>query len=620
MLCKNASLNETPSEIPNTVITLDLSYNAISDLTASTFSKKGMSQLTSLYVYNNKIHNINRNAFTSLKNLKSIFMGDNKITYIHPETFMNSTDLEELDLHGNNIILTDNGPFHHLVNLFSLNLASCNLSRIPNATFQKTVKLSKLDVSSNKLTYVDDHLFDNLNSLKFLNLSGNLLTSVNFLLVLSTRRLQEISLYVYKNKLANLTGDVLKRMGVLKTLDMHQNPLTCRCWDRNLPLGVLQQCSEYKNYSQIYVLDCSNKTAPVAPVFVTEVVTVETKSTESSVPEELDFEIHENETTIISRDYSVLNVSSNDLNIVTDAPIPRNLPEDIPRTDVIIVATAMSVTLVIFVAVIVMCFFLSKETTSVSDERDFENHQKECDSDNHQQERQCQVCRIYQNYTPICDHKNARQIVNTSKKNALKFAIQQYNLAVLEAYETLTREGYEESCLYVPLSEDNLRHMRNCHSDCTQSSPVPTKIPCDKEIKTGTSGVKHSSFAPENHEDIVWMCVENTSVYESAIATFPRHSWTEHSTKRVASYMTRPPQKVHWSGMYRHSSLERPQHFYSQSCLPTSESTPVPRRQRRTHYSPRQMNSQNTCDLFSGRQIPSESCSLSTEHLYEELK
>lgn len=618
ILCKNASFTEAPSGIPNTVITLDLSYNAISNLTGTSFSNKGMSQLTSLYIYNNKIRNIDPEAFKSLKNLKSLFMGDNKLTYIHPDTFKCNTNLEELDLHGNNISLRDKGPFRDLVNLFSLNLASCNLNRIPNATFQGTVKLSRLDMSNNKLTDIDDHLFDDLNSLKVLNLSGNVLTSVDFLLVLSTRSLQEISLYVYDNKLANLSTDILKRMGDLKNLDMHKNPLFCRCWDGNLPLNVLQKCFEFMNYWQIYVHDCLNKTAPVS---VAEVITMETRSTEASVSEELDFDILGNGGTIIPQDVSGLNFVNNDLSVVTDAPVLQNSSKNISKTDLIIITVTMSVTLVILILMYLLLRIL-KGRPSVSDESDSVPHE-----DNHQQERQCKVCQIYQNYTPNCDHRLSRQNMNTSEKNKLKFAIQQHHVAVLEEYETLTQEEYEESCLYVPQSEEILRHITNSHSDCAQSNLVPTTIPCDKEIETGTTSQKHSSCTPENHEDTVLMCVGNTSGHERGITTFPRHSRREHSCDRSVSYVPHPSDRIHLSGKNRHSCLERPQYLYSQSWSPLSQSPPVPRHveslmnrsQRRTL--PQQMHPRTICDrVTSRRQSPTVSHSLDSEHIYEEIK
>ncbi|KDQ86775.1 Leucine-rich repeat transmembrane neuronal protein 3 [Zootermopsis nevadensis] len=600
MLCKNSSLTETP-EVPNTVITLDLSYNSISDLTNTSFSNKGTNQLTSLYIYNNKIRNIEREAFVSLKNLKSLFMGNNKLTYIHPDAFISIKNLEELDLHGNNINLGDEGPFRHLVNLFSLNIANCNLGIIPNATFQRTVKLSRIDMSNNKLTHIDDHLFDNLYSLQFLNLTGNLLTSVDFLLVLSTETLQEMSLYVHDNKIENLNSTVLERMNVLKNI----KPLFCRCWDRNLLLNVLRQCSEHTNYTH----DCLNKTADIS---ATEAITMEV-----SAGGELFYD-NENEATIIPQDISGLNIAKKDFNDSTDDKILQNSSENLSETDVIIITVTMSITLVILVAVMVMCFLMRilKERTSVSDEYDSVPHEN-----NDQHVRQCDVCQIYQNYTPNCEHRLSRQNMKTSQKNKLKFAIQQHHVAVLEAFEMLTQEGNEESCLYVQMNEEKLRDITNSHSECAQMNSAPNTIPCDKE----TAGLKHSSCTPENHEDTVLMCVGKTSGYDREITTFREPSQSQHSCSRAVSYVPRPSDGVHLSGKNRHSCL---QYFNSPSWSPTSESHPVPKRveslmdkrwRRTLSSSPRQMQPRSAYGIVISRSPP-VSHSLNTEHLYEELK
>jgi hypothetical protein len=576
-----------------------------------------------LYIYKNKIRNIDLEAFISLKNLKSLFMGENQIAYIHPDTFIYNTNIEELDLHGNNIILRDKGPFRHLVNLLSLNLANCSLHSIPKETFQRTVNLRRLHMSNNKLTLIDGHLFYHLNFLRVLNISGNLLKSVDFLLVLSTKRLQEISLYVDNNKLANLSDDVLKRMAALKNLNMQENPLVCRCWDRNLSLNVLQQCPEYTKYWQTYVDDCLNKTVSLS---MTEVIKMGSTSTKISVSEETDDNILETEATFNLQNVSGLNFVNDVLNVITDAPNLQGSSENISETERIIVIVALTITFVMLIAVIIMCFFLRilRERSSLSEENNSVPQEENC-----QQERQGEICGIYQNCTPNCDNRVSRKNKNTYKRNKLNFATQQHHVAVLEECETLTREGCEEGCLYIPLSEANLWCNIRSTSESAETSLVPNPVSCDKGIKTGATYVKNSSYTVQNHEDTGLMCVENTPEHEREIMMFPRHSRSGLSCRRATSYVPRQSDNVHLLEIlvHPHSCLDRTQYLYSPSCTLTSESPSLPRpvvslmNCGESRTLPQQMHPRTTGDrIISERRSSTMPHSVKIEHVYEEIK
>jgi hypothetical protein len=560
MLCRNASLTEVPSDVPKMTVSLDLSCNAISELRNTSFSSDGMGHLISLYIYKNIIRTINIGAFRNLRVLKSLFMGQNKLTYMHPDTFIHNTELEELDLHGNNISLRDRGPFHHLTNLRALNIADCNLRHISKETFRKTVKLTRLDISNNKLTYIENHLFDYLNSLKFLNLSRNLLRSLDFLLTISETNLQEIILYVSNNKLGNLSNDVLKRMCYLKNLDIHDNPLSCRRWDKNLLLHVSQPCYEYSDKLETYMGNCLNKTTRVS---ATEVIPRETRSTEISVSEIIDYETLEPQRTIASKNLSDFNVINDDLNIVTDAPVLQESSETFSETEKIIMIVALSLTLVVLVSVIGVCFCpkISKSKLSVS---------AECDTipeeGNYQQGRQCEVCRIYQNYTPTCNHTVSKQNKKTSNRGNLNFA----NQSSLETYtyELILREDHEDCYLYEPANE---RDYKNSNSDSEQNSLMPFLVAHDELGTDTTANRTHPTCTLVNHEDTVSECKSDTSECERRMLKFPRHS-----CHRVISYVA-CPSDVNISGRNRHLWLDSPSFLQSRgtSWHPTLEQLPV---------------------------------------------
>jgi Leucine-rich repeat (LRR) protein len=468
-LCKNATLTEVPSGVAETFITLDVSYNNISHLTATSFSNKGMSQLTSLYIYNNAIRNIDHEAFKNLTKLKSIFLGMNKIMFIHRDTFVHNTKLEEIDLHGNNINLGDEGPFYNLVSLRVLNLADCNLTSIPKGAFQKTVNLSRLDVSKNKLTYIDDHLFDNLTSLKFLNLSANLLTSVDFLLVMSTTTLQKISLYIYNNRLDNVKDEVLKRMGYLNNLYIHQNPFLCSCWDRN--------CSKYIKGWETHVESCLNQTTSA---FVTKSsVTTDNIPEKPSINKETPLEVPEIQRTSISFLTSHLNFTHIDTTDVTDVPIQQESSRNLSKVSVIInVSVPLAIILSLAIIVAYAFWWIKNKKQSASTENDSVHRESQCD-----------ICPIYENYTPNCDHKFWRQNTKTRKRGGLNFATQ----STLETYETVAAGENEEYSLCIPINEEASRQDINSNHDSVQSNLTPSAVPRDQTRTSRTDNKMHLS-------------------------------------------------------------------------------------------------------------------------------
>jgi hypothetical protein len=441
-----------PSGVAHTTITLDVSYNNISNLTAASFTDKGINQLTSLYIYNNAIRNIEPEAFKSLVNLKSLFIGMNKLTYIDPDTFAHNIKIEELDLHGNNISLRDEWPFYSLVSLCVLNLAECNLINIPKWAFQNTVNLIRLDVSNNKLTYIDDHLFDSLKSLKFLNLSVNLLISVDFLLVISTTNLCDIDLYLYNNRLDNISDEVLKTMGYLKNLSVQQNPFLCSCWNRS--------CSEYIKDWEKQVGSCLNKTS--APIRKAIIATINNDIGPTKVSV--------NEETLLKVLTSYPHITDEGMTGVKNSPTEQESSQKPLQSTVVIYISVSSVVIILIAVLVIFAFrWTMKKRSPVSTEYDSVQHEQQ----NWQQQSSCDDCRIYENYTPNCDHKISRQNRNKRKKGELNFA----TLLTLETYDTVTEEETEKSCLYNLTKEERSTQHIHSNNDSGHSSQMPSLVP-----------------------------------------------------------------------------------------------------------------------------------------------
>ena len=98
----------------------NISYNLITEIHPDTF--KYMTQLKSLYLYDNQITKIHPDTFKSLTQLKKLFLSDNRITEIHPDTFKYMTQLRELDISYNKITEIHPDTFKSLTQLKILSI------------------------------------------------------------------------------------------------------------------------------------------------------------------------------------------------------------------------------------------------------------------------------------------------------------------------------------------------------------------------------------------------------------------------------------------------------------------------------------------------------------------
>jgi hypothetical protein len=532
MRCRNASLREVPPGVPKTAVTLDLSFNAISELTNVSFSSNGMGQLTSLYIYRNMIAIIEEGAFRNLRVLKGLFMGHNRLTYIHTDTFKHNAELEVLDLHGNNVSLRDRGPFSHLANLRVLNISGCNLSNISKETFRKTLKLISLDMSNNKLTHIDDHLFDRLNSLQFLNLSRNLLASVDFLLAMPRIHLREVTLYVSNNKLGNFSNDVLERLGSLGKLSIHNNPLSCRCWDESMSLHVWRPCSEPLEKWETHMVNSSNGTRTC----VAEAISRETRSAEISVSEKIDHEFSGLQKLVTLKNLSAFGVNNDDLSTVADAPVLQQSSETLADTETIVVTVILSLALVMLVLLLGICFCprISRSKSPAADGRDAVPEERNC-----LQQTECRVCRIYRNHTPTCIHGVSKQSNEASKEHNLHFGIQ----SSLQTYELIVRGSHDECFLYVSRDEGDLTYFRNPHSGSGLSSAMPSAV-ARHQLETDTTANRtHPSCSIADQEDTVSEHTSDASEYGNRVLNVPRHS-----CNRAICYVVCPSDGITVSG------------------------------------------------------------------------
>ena len=154
----------------NNLLILNLSYNAIQNITAFCF---GCSKLTRLDLSNNKIDKISMTSFSGIGNLKYMSLRRNRITKITKLFLLNVCLLEELDLGQNRISHIDNNAFDRLVHLMILHLDHNRLLHIPARLFRQIKYMYLLNVAHNQISAMSASLLLHMKELRHLNVSNN---------------------------------------------------------------------------------------------------------------------------------------------------------------------------------------------------------------------------------------------------------------------------------------------------------------------------------------------------------------------------------------------------------------------------------------------------------------
>jgi Leucine-rich repeat (LRR) protein len=98
---------------------------------------------------NNKLTQLDRDAFRSLTNLAEIFLFNNQIERIDKETFYGLCSLTKIDLNFNQITQIDKETFHGLINLTEICLVNNQITQIDKETFYGLASLTKIDLYGN---------------------------------------------------------------------------------------------------------------------------------------------------------------------------------------------------------------------------------------------------------------------------------------------------------------------------------------------------------------------------------------------------------------------------------------------------------------------------------------
>ncbi len=209
--------------------TLDLYGNRLTSLPPGVFDD--LTALTSLRLSGNRLTSLPPGVFDDLTALRKLRLFNNDMSSLPPGVFDDLTALTELGLGGNSLSSLPPGVFDDLTALRKLWLFRNDMSSLPPGVFDDLTALTELDLYDNSsLTSLPPGVFDDLTALTSLGLSGNNMSSLppgvfDDLTALTSLRLSG-------NSLSSLPPGVFDDLTALTSLDLQDNRLT------SLPPGL----------------------------------------------------------------------------------------------------------------------------------------------------------------------------------------------------------------------------------------------------------------------------------------------------------------------------------------------------------------------------------------------
>ncbi|XP_031630816.1 leucine-rich repeat-containing G-protein coupled receptor 5-like [Contarinia nasturtii] len=196
--CRSIGLTETPTNLPKSLIKLDLG--------------------------NNNITTLPNNSFESVPHLEELILSDNSLLQIDSDAFIGLKNLKRLSLHNCGLSVVSGKALSYLKSLNALQLDDNALMHLDDISFTQLKSLRALRLEGNMLQRVPTEALTGLTTLEILNLGGNHLLNINAGDFPKLDNLRYLTLK--RNRLTNITADAISNLINLKILDLDDNLLT----------------------------------------------------------------------------------------------------------------------------------------------------------------------------------------------------------------------------------------------------------------------------------------------------------------------------------------------------------------------------------------------------------
>ena len=226
---------------------IDFSRNQITFIPADTF--KTCSNLEEIFICDNKLRIVDKNAFVGLSKLSRLDLGHNLIEEIQFELLQPLINLRVLKMMKNNIITIQPNAFRTLQNLWLLDLDGSQLTEINAVILAPLVNLEQLFLHNNAISTIHSNAFRTLTKLLILSLENNVLTKLDSILFAPIANLK--ILFINKNFIVSIQPNLFTALTKLQSLDAKENFCIDRNFDKivSLSTDVLPQFAAcFANY------------------------------------------------------------------------------------------------------------------------------------------------------------------------------------------------------------------------------------------------------------------------------------------------------------------------------------------------------------------------------------
>lgn len=247
LVCLEASigLRSLPRALPNNQLKqLNLGYNRITAINANTFREYG-NHLEHIHLQNNEIASIAESeAFNGLTKLTVLVLYRNKLTILHRTTLSGANNLQDIDLSSNEIATIEDGAFD-LPHLKEILINDNKLKRLSDNIFAGAPNLQNIDLQKNQLEHIGK-AFERMQHLHQLQLSGNNhLQDLNVLALSNLPELISLSLDAIGIHSIAIPSSVTSSQSPLHTLSLSQNHLS--------DTDFLKQLSIFSKIEKLFV-------------------------------------------------------------------------------------------------------------------------------------------------------------------------------------------------------------------------------------------------------------------------------------------------------------------------------------------------------------------------------
>uniref|UniRef100_A0A8C3KTZ2 Relaxin family peptide receptor 1 n=1 Tax=Chrysolophus pictus TaxID=9089 RepID=A0A8C3KTZ2_CHRPC len=182
------------------------------------------SNITMMYLQDNKIRAVSKHAFKGLYNLTKLYLSNNKITNLKPRVFEDLHKLEWLIIENNRINRISPSTFYGLKSLILLEMMNNSLAHLPDKPLcQYMPRLNWLDLEGNHIHHLRNVTFISCSNLTVLVMRQNKIRSLNENSFSSLQMLDELDLA--SNEIESLPAYVFKDLKELSQLNLSYNPI-----------------------------------------------------------------------------------------------------------------------------------------------------------------------------------------------------------------------------------------------------------------------------------------------------------------------------------------------------------------------------------------------------------